>query len=69
MSDTKASETTEIKTKVGVWKIRVTEAGGLDIDYEADWPLGGWFEAKSDFDKDAIVLVPRRRTPSCSGGG
>lgn len=64
-----ADSETEIKTKVGRWKIRVTEAGGLDVEYEANEPSRGYFEVTRDYDKDAAVLIPRRRGPSCSGGG
>lgn len=66
---TDAKTTTEIKTKAGKWKIRETERGGLDIEFESSYQLGGYFAATANYDKDAIVLDPRRRTPSCSGGG
>jgi hypothetical protein len=59
----------EIKTKAGCWKIRETEYGGLDIEFESDQPNGGYFDVKRDYDQDACVLIPRKRTPSCSGGG
>lgn len=60
---------TEIKTKAGSWTVRTTDAGGLEVEFKADWPLGGYFEAQTTYDKDRIVLSPRRCTPSCSGGG
>ncbi len=60
---------TEIKTKVGHWKIRVTEAGGLDIEYESNERGRGYFDVTRDYEKDAAILIPRRRGPSCSGGG